>query len=89
MENVMKVNIRDRNFDHVPYSSLYNECKYFEWYRKLDKVSKSCFFTDKCLLEIYRTSKSEINVAWILEPRSILPYVYEWIKKIIICLIMF
>ena len=77
----MKVNIRDKNFSHVPCSSLYNECKYFEWYRGNNLLSKSCFFTDLCLLEIKKNPKSEINIAWLLEPRSISSHIYEWVEK--------
>ena len=77
----MKVNIVDKNFGHAFTSSWYNKCKYFEWFRGNEIVSDSCFFTDLCLQDVNKVSKAKRKIAWLLEPRSINPSMYDWIEK--------
>ena len=81
MENVMKVNIRDRNFGHDISSCANTPSKHIEWVRDNTPVSDVCFITDMCLEDVKIASGVKRKVAWILEPRSIHPHSYKWIEE--------
>ena len=81
MENVMKVNIRDKNFAHDISSCANTSSRYIEWVRDNTPVSKSCFITDLCLHDVHKAAAVKRKVAWILEPRSIHPQTYAWIEQ--------
>lgn len=81
MEDVMKVNIRDKNFGHDISSCANTPSKHIEWVRDNTPVSTTCFITDLCLHEVVKAKGVRRKVGWILEPRSIHPHVYDWIEK--------
>jgi hypothetical protein len=74
-----KINIRDRNFAHVKYSSDFQESKYIEWNRNFDDNSDDmCFITDDYLsLDL----KKDNYVAWLMEPRGTNYSIYSYIKN--------
>ena len=78
---MVKINIRDKNFDGEPSSCHKGINKYVEWEFGNNPVSKSCFITDQCLGDIYKAKGVKRKIAWILEPRAIFPQVYEWIEE--------
>ena len=77
---MVKLNIRDKNFGGEPSSCHKGTNKHVEWEFENNKVSKSCFITDLCLEDVYKAKAVERKIAWLLEPRSINPKMYEWIK---------
>jgi len=54
----------------------------FDWYRG-NEPRDICFFTDSQLSQIANQSNPycKVNVAWLLEPPSVSPSSYEWIKQ--------
>jgi len=79
---MVKVNIRDKNFISYDPSSCHKAVnKYIEWVPTNEPVSTSCFITDLCLTDVVKASGVKRKVAWILEPRSIHPHVYDWIEQ--------
>ena len=52
--------------------------KYFEWDR--ENICDITFFTDNNLHEAKKHS-SKIKIAWILEPRALVPSVYDYVEK--------
>lgn len=78
---MVKINIRDKNFIGEPSSCHQGKNKFVEWEFNNTKVSKSCFITDQCLMDVYKAQHVERKIAWILEPRAIFPQVYEWIQQ--------
>ncbi len=79
---MVKVNIRDKNFIPFEGSSCHlAENKYVEWVKDDQPVSKSCFITDLKLKDVEKASGVKRKIAWLLEPRSINPHMYNWIEK--------
>ena len=74
----MEIKIVDVAFAHTDYSTL-QKSKYFSWYRG-DEQKNICFFTD---LSIYKvnTTKDNVKIAWLIEPRVINPSVYNFITN--------
>jgi hypothetical protein len=78
---MVKINIRDKNFDGEPSSCHEGVNKYVQWEFGNLPVSKSCFITDQCLGDIYKARGVKRKIAWVLEPRAIFPQVYQWIEE--------
>lgn len=79
---MIKVNLRDQNFIPFDKSSCHTATnKYIEWVTSNEPVSKCCFITDMCLGDVQRATGVKRKIAWILEPRSIHPHVYNWIER--------
>lgn len=75
------INIRDSNFvgdDSVCHGFTPTNV---EWYRGSDAVSSVCFFTDMHLPEAVRSDKFKRKIAWLLEPRSIHPRIYQYVLQ--------
>ena len=72
----MKINIIDTSFSHAPSSSWYNKPINFDWTRNGDGGNKLTFVTDSKLHEY----NSNNYIAWIIEPRSIVPDLYGYVK---------
>ena len=69
--------VKDTAFQHAKTSSWYNESKKFNWVREYD--NSFLIFTDENIFEsdsFYNKKK----YAWLLEPPSINPEIYEYIK---------
>jgi len=79
---MVKLNIRDKNFGGEASSCHNGTNKYVEWEFGNVKVSKSCFFTDLCLQDVkkLRPGVVERKIAYLQEPRSINPGMYQWTK---------
>jgi hypothetical protein len=64
-------------------SSKYHASKYFDWYRGPEVRTPDTsivFFTDSCLpLATNKCYDSLIKIAWLIEPRVIYPYSYEYV----------
>lgn len=79
---MVKINLRDKNFDGDPCATWGQQNINIEWVRENALVSTSCFFTDICLPDVLKATKAiKRKVAWILEPKAIHPMVYEWISQ--------
>ena len=79
---MVKVNIRDKNFIGYDKSSCHlAQNKFVEWVADNTPVSKSCFITDLCLEDVNKAGGVKRKVAWLLEPRSINPHMYNWIEQ--------
>ena len=76
---MVRINIRDKNFDGEPSSCHRGKNKHVEWVFNNELVSRSCFITDMCLADVSKASGVKRKIAWILEPKAIHPHVYEWI----------
>ena len=70
----------DSNFYGDECSSQYSVPTYFRWTRSPRNEHKVAVLTDQCL-PLARTLKDMFKVAWILEPRAINPYPYEFVKE--------
>jgi len=73
----MEVKINDTAFAHTDYSTL-QKSKFFKWVRTNEPMNV-CFFTDHSLSNVLN-SKDKIKVAWLIEPRAINPYSYDFIE---------
>lgn len=75
-----KIKIYDSNFAHAKFSTDYQESKYIVWDRNVGNNSLPIFYTDNFInTEIKSGGKS---YAWLLEPESVSPNIYQEIKKI-------
>lgn len=82
---MIEIKIKDNCFSHAKLfgnGDLKLSSKYFNWYRG-NEEKEICFFTDMSLTEVnnFNKPRSKINVAWLLEPPSISPQIYQWIKQ--------
>lgn len=74
-----KISLIDKNFQGRDIINMPNVN--FSWWSKNEKVSKTVFITDYCLDYINKITDSNLyTVAWILEPRVIIPHVYNYIE---------
>lgn len=79
---MVKVNIRDKNFTPWDPSSCHlAENKHIEWVTENIPVSTSCFITDLLLQDVVKATGVKRKVAWLLEPRSINPGMYNWVEQ--------
>lgn len=73
------INLRDKNFVNQEYSSMYGASEYFRWDRSCTQpgpvVYTDHFLTDR--IKVYPGEK----IAWLVEPISIYPQIYVWIKR--------
>ena len=74
-----QIKIQDFNFYHDKGSSKFCPPSYFEWYRG-PNYRPTEVFTDSAL-SLVRNSSAKTKVAWLLEPESIAPNAYEFIKQ--------
>ena len=73
----MKIKIRDGNFAHDNYSSLYGHCEYFSWDRTESNPNDLVFVTNGSFHENIKGTK----IAWLIEPPAIDNNSYETILK--------
>jgi len=74
----MEINLVDNNF--VGRDLLLNP-RFFKWIDKNEQVSNSIFFTDYKLNLVDRLKTKQRKIAWLVEPRAILPEIYDYIEK--------
>ena len=77
--NKISIRLLDSNFSHTKYS--YDNAiipNYIEWYRGNDHRDFT-IYTDKRLPEINTKDQASVNIAWLMEPRSIDAKIYTWI----------
>ena len=81
MENNLKpVKIFDSNFEHSNYSTDHQKSKYIVWDRlKLVSENDPIFYSDRFLTTNVGNPKNKY--AWLLEPPSISPQTYEYLKN--------
>jgi len=73
----MEYNLIDFNFAHDNFSSQQQNSKLITWNR--NRTSKNqTFITDNSL---YNNHNIPNKIAWLLEPKTINPEIYEYIKK--------
>lgn len=78
-KNLNTIRIFDSNFAHAKYSTDFQESKYIIWDRlKSFSEDEVVFYTDNFLKNNNRLKNS---YAWLLEPNSISPNTYEYIKN--------
>lgn len=87
MSEKMKIRLYDTNFcHHAPGSSISSfpghdiYPKYIDWERSPDVYTDIAFFTDNCL-HLVDSCDAKFKIAWIVEPRALVPNVYEQISK--------
>ena len=73
-----KIKIIDKNFAHTKFTSDYQVSKYIEWDRSQFNSTDTVFITDYMLPKYVNLDAKKI--ALIIEPRVIIPQIYEWIK---------
>lgn len=80
---MLKVNLIDLNFRHHPNNSVAfkQTSKYIEWVRDSSTSNSTVFITDRYLTTVDEVTNATRKVAWLLEPRAILPDIYDWIEK--------
>ena len=79
----MKINIFDNNFSHIPYSVPNQLSQHIEYEREAMSYDGITVFTDNFLFNsIINRVDSKYKIAWLLEPRSITPYIYNNITKV-------
>jgi hypothetical protein len=78
---MIKLNLRDKNFCGEPSCCHRGQNKYIEWVRENTLVSNSCFITDLCLPDIQRAKGLKRSVAWLMEPKAIHPFTYDFVEK--------
>lgn len=80
MEIENKITLRDENFAGRDVLNIPGVN--FSWYTGDDIVSEHVFFTDKKLQDVDDTQYNNVKkVAWLLEPKGIDPFIYDWILK--------
>jgi hypothetical protein len=74
-----KVKIIDNCFSHTNYSTDFQISNFFEWDRNFNNPKNDlCFVTDNFLTE---NIGGENLIAWLIEPKSINPKIYNYIKN--------
>ena len=74
----MEIKINDSAFAHTDFSTL-QKSKYMNWVRTND-VRDVCFFTDNSLTNAVQ-SHDKIKIAWIIEPKAINSYSYDFVRE--------
>jgi len=75
---MVKVNLVDSNFIG---RDLNINPRYFKWETGNIKVSDHVFFTDYQLEKVTRLKSGQKKVAWLIEPKAIVPEVYTYIES--------
>lgn len=83
MAIVHQIKIADTQFAHgtsLGSGDLKLKPRFIEWYRGKEYRSDAIFVTESCfhLIDNYT---EPIKIAWLLEPKSISPSPYEWIRN--------
>lgn len=73
----MEINLVDKNFEG---RDLTLHPSSFKWNIGSNTVSNHIFFTDYCLKEVENYKTTQKKVAWLLEPKAILPESYSYIQ---------
>jgi hypothetical protein len=76
---MVTINLQDKNFIGDSSSCHMQISDLVRWERGNVRVSKSCFITDFCLVDVKRLRGAQRKIAWILEPKSLIPEIYDWI----------
>ena len=80
MEIKKKISLIDTNFTGRDIINMPNVN--FSWWNKNELVSDHVFITDTKLEFVDKINKPGIKkIAWLLEPKGILPDIYEWILE--------
>lgn len=74
----MVVNLVDSNFTG---RDLTLNPRFFKWCVDNRQVSKNIFFTDYQLKKVERLKTDQNKIAWLLEPKAILPDIYTYIEN--------
>lgn len=77
---MIEININDVSFSHQD-SSIPGKCnKSIKWIRDNSSINNIKFYTNQNIIN-NTIDKNLINFAWIMEPNSILPYIYDSIQS--------
>jgi hypothetical protein len=72
------LNLKDKNFVNQEYSAMHGASRFIKWDRSCSQPGP-VIYTDKFLNDRINIYKGE-KIAWVLEPVSIYPHIYTWIK---------
>ncbi len=80
--SLKRIRIIDTNFAHARYSSDFQLSKYIEWDRQSPILplqnNEIIFITDN---NCYSNTINKNRIAWLMEPKSINPRIYDWISN--------
>lgn len=84
--NKPKIKILDRQFSHNPECSfgvgdLKIKPSFFEWYRGTEKQHNDIVVMTESCMKLVDVQTEGIRILLVLEPPSINPYTYQWIKQ--------
>jgi hypothetical protein len=74
-----KVGLMGSPFQHAFSSTWWKKPKYFEFDK--GKICNITFFVDEAIVPNINTNNDIVKIAWVLESRSILPYIAPQIKE--------
>lgn len=74
----MVINLVDNNFVGRDLSA---NPRFFKWCVENKLVSKNIFFTDYMLEKVDKLKTGQNKIAWLLEPKAILPNIYSYIEN--------
>lgn len=78
----IKVDIIDNNFVSYDRSCCrFQRPDNLEWDPTLSSGSKSIFLTDESIPTIDTLKTEQQKVAWLLEPRAVIPHIYSYVEK--------
>ena len=78
----IKVDIIDNNFVSYDRSCCrFQQPANLEWDPTLKSGSKSIFLTDELIPTIDTINTKQQKVAWLLEPRAVIPHIYSYIEN--------
>ena len=78
----VKVDIIDNNFVSYDRSCCrFQRPDNLEWDPTLSSGSKSIFLTDESILTVDTLETNQQKVAWLLEPRAVIPHIYNYIEN--------
>lgn len=75
----LSLKLYDEEFKHCKYSGTdINGSEYIEWYRG-NESRDYIFYTNRCFSKV-DLNESGVKIAWLIEPESILPDSYDYIR---------
>ena len=74
------ITLLDNNFPHQTYSSKFGASNILRWNRNIDNTISEIVITDMYLNDSIKNIKND-KICWLLEPQSIHPHIYNWIKN--------
>ena len=78
----LKVDIIDNNFVSYDRSCCrFQRPSNLEWDSTLKSDSKSIFLTDESIPTVDTLNTKQQKVAWLLEPRAVIPHIYSYIEN--------